>query len=153
MGARGEAAIWRICSPSGRFFGNTNRLGCDCYWQDCGEPRDFDRPHRAIFRVDSRGAADLFNEAPYQAEAVPLAFGFGLEPLAIVADGHGHRINVFKGVLYRHDDRSLAAGEGVVIAVSDHFRDNNPQCCHYIEIENKGLAVTRQRDGALRCSL
>jgi hypothetical protein len=40
---------------------------------------------------DGCGAADLFNEAPYQSESMPLTFGLGLETMAIVADGHSYQ--------------------------------------------------------------
>jgi hypothetical protein len=79
---------------------------------------------------------------------VPLAFGFALETHTIVADGHGRRIDVSQGAPYGHDDRSLAAMERVVVAVGDHLRDDNPQCRHFIEIEEERLAVARQCTGS-----
>src|ERR1700730_16200786 len=107
---------------------------------------DFDRPHRAIFRIEARYPSDLFNETAHQAKPVTLAFGRGLEAFAIIADGHGHGVDVWKGAPNGHDDRSLAAGKGVVIAVGYYLRDDNPKCRHHIEIEGNRLAVTRQSD-------
>jgi hypothetical protein len=41
----------------------------------------------------------------------------------------------------------------VIITVGNHLRDYNSKCRHYIEIEDKRLAVTRQRDLAVRRAL
>jgi hypothetical protein len=55
-----EPDTWRIGKPSCCFLGNTNRLGYHCNRRGFAEHGDLYRPNRAIFRFDSRGAADLF---------------------------------------------------------------------------------------------
>src|SRR6187401_2279139 len=45
---------------------------------------EFDCPDRAVICVDHRSAANLFDEPPDQPKPVQLAFGFGLEALAVV---------------------------------------------------------------------
>jgi len=59
---------------------------------DCIPHGEFDSPNRAIIRGDHRGAANLFDEPPDQAKPVPLAFGFGLKTLAVVADSDDRQV-------------------------------------------------------------
>ena len=55
---------------------------------------DLNAPNRALVRVDGHASAHLFDKPPYQAESMPLAFGFRPKAGAVVADAHGCEIAV-----------------------------------------------------------
>jgi hypothetical protein len=63
----------------------------------------------------------------------------------------GRDVAVATDAAHRHENQTfLAAWEGVVITVGDHFRDDDTQRRHHIEIWDDGVAVADKRNAAVR---